>query len=150
MHLTRAIRAQRRRHHRHLQGVSGMPTLAIQFTAGRYHATPWQTHVNEGTVEWPPSPWRLLRALMAVGFTKRGWAADLAAISQPARRLIEALASVLPQFRLPHGGMAHTRHYMPFAEGKAPQSTKVLDAFLRFHDDTPLLICWPTSLTASE
>jgi CRISPR-associated protein Csb2 len=41
-----------------------VPTLRLRFPGGRYHATPWGHHVNEGQVEWPPSPWRLLRALM--------------------------------------------------------------------------------------
>lgn len=38
----------------------------IRFPLGRYHATPWDRHVNEGAIEWPPSPWRLARALYAV------------------------------------------------------------------------------------
>jgi len=42
-----------------------MPLIELRFPAGRYHATPWGSHVNEGAVEWPPSPWRLLRALIA-------------------------------------------------------------------------------------
>ena len=41
-------------------------TLKLTFPGGRYHATPWGRHVNEGVPEWPPSPWRLLRALVAV------------------------------------------------------------------------------------
>ena len=44
-----------------------MPVIIkLKFPAGRYHATPWGRHVNEGVPEWPPSPWRLLRALVAV------------------------------------------------------------------------------------
>ena len=39
--------------------------LSIRFPAGRFHATPWGRHVNEEAPEWPPSPWRLLRALVA-------------------------------------------------------------------------------------
>ena len=40
-------------------------SIAVAFPAGRFHATPWGHHVNEGLPEWPPSPWRLLRALIA-------------------------------------------------------------------------------------
>ena len=29
--------------------------LAIRFELGRYHATPWGSHVNDATVEWPPA-----------------------------------------------------------------------------------------------
>lgn len=41
-------------------------TISIRFLTGRAHLHPWQTHHSEGRVEWPPSPWRLLRALVAV------------------------------------------------------------------------------------
>jgi CRISPR-associated protein Csb2 len=48
-----------------------VPTiLVLRFPQGRYHATPWARHVNEGAVELPPSPWRLLRALYAVWRTR--------------------------------------------------------------------------------
>ena len=44
-----------------------MPTtLVLTFPWGRYHANPWGRHVNEGAVELPPSPWRLLRAVRDV------------------------------------------------------------------------------------
>ena len=45
-------------------------TLAIRFPLRRYHANPWDRAVNEGASEWPPSPWRLLRALVATWHTR--------------------------------------------------------------------------------
>ena len=33
-----------------------MTAVALRFLAGRFHATPWGHHVNEGVPEWPPSP----------------------------------------------------------------------------------------------
>ncbi len=128
-----------------------MPTLAIRFTAGRYHATPWYRHVNEGAVEWPPSPWRLLRALLAVGFAKRGWPGAGDGMPPVVRALIEKLASVPPMFSLPRGAVAHTRHYMPIVEGANQKTTKVLDTFLRLRDAVaPLLVHWPVALTEEE
>ncbi len=47
-----------------------MIVLELTFPAGRYHATPWGRHVNEGAIEWPPSPWRIVRALMATWYLK--------------------------------------------------------------------------------
>ena len=47
-----------------------MPIIKLNFPAGRMHATPWGRHVNEGAVEWPPSPWRILRALVATWHLK--------------------------------------------------------------------------------
>lgn len=40
--------------------------ISLRFLTGRAHLHPWQTHHSEGRVEWPPSHWRLLRALVAV------------------------------------------------------------------------------------
>jgi CRISPR-associated protein Csb2 len=84
-------------------------TLRLRFPGGRYHATPWGHHVNEGLIEWPPCPWRLLRALIATGYAKLGWTS----VPPAGRRLIEALAGTLPVYRLPASSAAHSRHYMP-------------------------------------
>ncbi len=128
-----------------------MPTtLSILFPAGRYHATPFGRHVNEGAVEWPPSPWRILRALLAAGFAKHQWPGDAANLPTDVRTLVETLASALPAYRLPRGGVAHTRHYMPIRAGSAEKSTKVLDTFLRFETDEPLLAQWPLDLPAGQ
>ena len=86
-----------------------MATLRLRFPGGRYHATPWGHHVNEGLIEWPPCPWRLLRALIATGYAKLGWTS----VPPAGRRLIEALAGTLPVYRLPVSSAAHSRHYMP-------------------------------------
>lgn len=116
-----------------------MTVLAYRFLAGRYHATPWGAHVNEGLVEWPPSPFRLLRALVATGYSRFGWTA----IEGAARELIELLASVTPSYSLPEGTASHTRHYMPPFKGN---TTKVIDAFLRFPTDSVLYVRYPTAL----
>lgn len=41
-------------------------TLSIRFLTGRAHLHHWQAHHSDGKVDWPPAPWRLLRALVAV------------------------------------------------------------------------------------
>jgi len=98
-----------------------MPTLFLRFPARRYHATPWGHHVNEGLIEWPPSPWRLLRALLSAGYTTGLW--NRSGPSAEARSLIERLASVLPAYYLPPASGAHSRHFMPLATLKAPAAT---------------------------
>jgi CRISPR-associated protein Csb2 len=99
-----------------------MATLLLRFPGGRYHATPWGHHVNEGLIEWPPSPWRLLRALLATGYTKLHWPAD--GPPPAGRSLIEKLAAVLPRYCLPEVVGSHSRHYMPLAKLKAPSAKK--------------------------
>lgn len=98
-----------------------MLCFELEFPTGRYHATPWGAHVNEGRVEWPPSPWRLLRALLSVGYTRLSWSE----VPEVAVTLFEKLARVLPRYRLPKAVHAHSRHYMPMRES----TTKVFDAF---------------------
>ncbi|MCS7091603.1 MAG: type I-U CRISPR-associated protein Csb2 [Verrucomicrobiota bacterium] len=121
-----------------------MLVLEFRFPAGRYHATPWGRHVNEGALDWPPSPWRLIRALVATWHLKAK--ADLS--EGTVRSLIEALASCLPSYELPRASPGHTRHYMPVIEGKTQKTTKVFDTFL--HLAGPLRIGWAVSLDAEQ
>jgi CRISPR-associated protein Csb2 len=126
------------------------PTVEIRFPARRYHATPWGHHVNEGLIEWPPSPWRLLRALMATGFTAGPW--DEHGPPPTGRSLIEKLAGVLPVYHLPRAAGAHTRHYMPIDKlDKAgqPNRTLVFDTWAQV-DEGALTVTWKTTLTADE
>lgn len=123
-----------------------MVTIEIRFSAGRYHATPWGSHVNEGAVEWPPSPWRLLRALLAVGFAKHGWTKPPPAVAT----LVERLAGCLPSYRLPKSELAHTRHYMPIIEASAEKRTKVFDAFVRVPPNDRLLVHFDVQLSSEQ
>lgn len=129
-----------------------MPTLELRFPSGHFHATPsWGHHVNEGLIEWPPSPWRLLRALIATGYTKCHWPGSMP--PESAVRLLHKLASVLPSYQLPSAGGAHTRHYMPqgsLDKSRGVEGTAlVIDAFAHGIDD-PLLVHWPIELDAEE
>lgn len=111
-------------------------TIAIRFPAGRYHATPWGRHVNEGVAEWPPSPWRLLRALVAV------WKRTLPQLPEEQVKLILQALAEPPAFRLPPHRVAHTRHYMPW-EKKGPQDrTLVFDTFVTIGRNERLYIQW--------
>jgi CRISPR-associated protein Csb2 len=119
-----------------------MLTLLFRFPTGRYHATPWGSHVNEGLVEWPPSPWRVLRALVAVGFARAGWTE----VPPTARALLAKLAGSLPTMHLPPASAAHTRHYMPPYSGN---TSKVFDTFAYVGDGT-LGMTWDVVVTPDE
>ena len=118
-------------------------SLAFRFLAGRYHATPFGHHVNEGLIEWPPSPWRLLRALIAVGYTSGVW--NGAGLPTTARCLIEKLSTELPRYHLPPAVGAHSRHYMPICalDGKTKiENTKlVFDTWARI-EGQEMTISW--------
>ncbi len=123
-------------------------TLALRFPWHRYHATPWGRHVNEGAVEWPPSPWRITRALYA---TWRARAPHLGETVVP--ELLEQLTA-LPTYQLPLSSQGHTRHYLPDARRDPQQiqgregTDKALDGFVVLERDRELLVTWPVDLTA--
>ncbi len=123
-----------------------MITIRLTFAAGRYHATPWGRHVNEGVAEWPPSPYRLLRALYDVWQRK---CFDLP--EEDVRAVLERLASSPPEFKLPSAVATHTRSYLS-ANAKDPsEKNLVFDPFLAFNRPHALYACWPEAdLSARE
>ncbi len=123
-----------------------MLCLVFDFPARCYHATPWGHHVNEGLVEWPPSPWRIIRALLATGYTKLDWRQ----VPDEMRQLVEALAASEPIYRLPAAIQGHTRHYMPVKGWKkGVQATSlVIDAFVR--PEGALGIEWPADVNPAQ
>ena len=109
--------------------------LEFQFLTGRFHATPWGRNVNEGSVEWPPSPWRLHRALLF------GWLLAAPERSQVSvEALLGRLAANPPCFHLPPSANAHTRHYVPSGD----ERRLMLDAFTAVErDGEPVVAIWP-------
>lgn len=115
-----------------------MIAISFRFLAGRFHATPWGRHVNEGAVEWPPSPWRILRALVAT------WKRTLANVPESdVKPILEILAADPPEFDLPPASTGHTRHYMPWFRKGPDDRTLVFDTFVALSRETTLLIRWP-------
>jgi CRISPR-associated protein Csb2 len=87
-----------------------MLTLKLNFPWGRYYAHPWgQNPQRLREAEWPPSPWRLMRAIAA------GWFRLHA--GQPASPelldLLTALGRELPEIQLPKVAFSKTVHYQP-------------------------------------
>ncbi|MEK6299903.1 MAG: type I-U CRISPR-associated protein Csb2 [Acidobacteriota bacterium] len=110
-----------------------MIAISLRFLTGRFHATPWGHHVNEGVVEWPPSSWRLLRALIATFHRARPSGVS----EEQLIRIVDAL-SAPPLFRLPPATTAHTRHY-DVANG----SVKFFDTFVVLDPGDPTTCVWP-------
>ncbi len=120
-----------------------MLSIAVTFPGHQYHATPWDRQVNEGEVEWPPAPWRLLRALLACYYRKAEWEFEDALLEQLVTKLSEP-----PLFDLPRGVVTHTRHFMPLYRDK---TAMIFDTFVRLDEDARLIVTWPTvELTDEE
>jgi len=111
----------------------------IRFTLGRWHATPHGTHPNSAVPEWPPSPWRFMRALIATWFTTCHDQVPEAKM----RELIALLARPV-RFKLPIASTGHTRHYMPTGPETSmnPKKAKLLDAFVSVPKTQPVRMCW--------
>jgi CRISPR-associated protein Csb2 len=87
-----------------------MVTIKLTFPWGRYYAHPWgvnPTRLREA--EWPPSPWRLLRALVSAWFrTRLGQVPNAECIA-----LIEALGKELPEIGIGKVSFGQTVHWQP-------------------------------------
>lgn len=112
-----------------------MLALSFRFLAGRYHATQWGRNVNEGIVDWPPSPWRILRAIIASWKNTSGDLGD-----DQMWPILQALAQNDALFYLPPTVPSHTRHYMPIS-GKE-KTTKIIDSFLVVSSEKPVVAIW--------
>lgn len=111
-----------------------MSVITLRFLAGAYHANPWGRHVNEGVVEWPPSPFRLARALADASFRRfPEWGPERSA------RAIELLAGA-PSFALPTANESHVRLYMSSNLKEASKRQKILDAFAVVDRNSPVLV----------
>src|ERR1051326_6206686 len=121
-----------------------MPIVELRFPTGRLHATPWGRHVNEGAVEWPPSPWRIVRALIATWYMKARRADEIT--ESTVRALVDAL-SQKPEFHLPRPAASHTRHYMP---GKGGDKPKVFATFIQMDEKDSVLVAWDMTLAKDQ
>ena len=122
-----------------------MTTLSIRFLSGRFHATQWGRHVNEGVPEWPPSPWRILRCLIAT------WKAKCSDLEESMAESILRKLAETPDYHLPPATVSHTRHYMPWDKNYPGHTTLVFDTFVALPRDAEVLVRWPgVSLTPDQ
>lgn len=115
-----------------------MTTIEMTFPARRFHATPWGRHVNEGAVEWPPSPYRLVRALYDAWKRKHAGVTDAAMDD-----LLRALAAEAPRYRLPVATASHTRSYLNSNDIDPTKKSLIFDAFVATAPDASLFVTWP-------
>jgi CRISPR-associated protein Csb2 len=122
--------------------------IEIRYITGRAHGTPWGISHNEGAIEFPPSPWRLFRALLSV------WHERAPEISEDVvRSLLSKLASTPVTYKVPQFVGSHVRHYFPDSShlgGVATSTAKVLDAFAAVDPSTPLDVEWDVDLAPAE
>lgn len=123
-----------------------MITLEFKFQTGRYHATKWGSNPNEGNIDWPPAPWRILRSII------HAWKTYHDDISHDTMwPVLQSMCSHDALFHLPAATQSHTRHYMPIVsnDGKSVTKTeKVIDAFLVLGG--PLYVMWDAQISEKQ
>jgi CRISPR-associated protein Csb2 len=120
--------------------------LRQEFSLGRFHATPWRVNpFDDPHGEWPPSPWRLVRAVTARWYQ---WARE--AESEPdiaeLERLQAALCTSTYAFHLPADARKGSplRQYHPTEFGMDPPNWRHVAWFQRpvpvqqNNDDAPV------------
>ncbi|HMT32436.1 MAG TPA: type I-U CRISPR-associated protein Csb2 [Dermatophilaceae bacterium] len=115
--------------------------LAFRFPLGEYHATPWDRAANSGDSEWPPSSWRILRALLSAWHTRCPEVA-----SDDVERIINLLATEPPSYLLPAVGRSHTRHYLPGVSYTEVVRDTSMTLAPRLHvpADERVVVLWPS------
>lgn len=84
------------------------------FSLGRFHATPWRVNpFDDPYGEWPPSPWRLVRGVVARWY--QWWREDPEGADGLLEPLIQALCSSSHEFHLPEQALRGSpiRQYFP-------------------------------------
>jgi CRISPR-associated protein Csb2 len=115
--------------------------LAFRFPLGEYHATAWDRAVNTGESEWPPSAWRIVRALLSTWHT-RCPQLDANAVE----RVVRSLAVDPPTYLLPDATPSHTRHYLPGVGYTATvrDTAYTLAPRLQLDPQAQVVVLWPT------
>lgn len=131
--------------------------LEQSFPLGRFHATRWnQNPFEDRHGEWPPSPWRLLRALAARWFQYTRETGDK---DETARdELLQKLAAKPPAFHLPaftwRGDPAPRQYHkteVAWTDAKAkaaaykkPKTTLTVDVFRAIPPNEHVIWVWDT------
>lgn len=100
--------------------------LRQEFPLGRFHATPWRVNpFDDPHGEWPPSPWRLVRAVTARWYQKAREAEGEPDLAQ-LEKLQSALCKSTYAFHLPPDSRKGTplRQYHPTDFGWRPAEKK--------------------------
>ncbi len=99
--------------------------LSQRFPLGRFHANPWKAFVFDDPYgEWPPSPWRLLRALIARSYQLQR---EQPEIDTPQREaLVRAICSSTISWQLPDFSWRGPglRQYLPTEFKRVPAGAK--------------------------
>lgn len=124
--------------------------IKVQFHTNQYQACAWGNNHAEGVIDWPPAPWRILRAIVAGAYNANLPEKDTTTL----KTLLHKLASALPNYTLPPVSYIQHRSPRPQVDTKTVKvrSGKTLYAagLLMSSEQNELYIHWPVALSEAE
>src|SRR6266568_925298 len=122
------------------------------FPLGRFHATPWKVFpYDDPHGEWPPSPWRLVRAVLARSYQLDREIADASETHAALREImVRAFAASEVSWQLPPSTWRGPglRQYQPAEFKRVPASAKE-PGMMAYNTTKVLDNFWITSSTAT-
>jgi len=133
--------------------------IAIELLLNQYQANDWYHAHCEGKLDWPPAPWRILRAIVAGSYN-----IDLPSKHQATLKgLLHKMAQVKPEYYLPQASYIQHRSPRPQMKpgkplqkepGKPPETdpgkTLYAAGLLLDEQDSTIYIYYPLELNETE
>lgn len=125
--------------------------IAIHLLLNQYQANDWHHAHCEGLIDWPPAPWRILRAIVAGSYNVHLPNKHQATL----KGLLHKMAQVKPEYYLPHATYIQHRSPRPqMKSGKPPEikpgKTLYAAGLLLDEKDSTLFIRYPFELSETE
>lgn len=125
--------------------------IAIHLLLNQYQANDWHHAHCEGLIDWPPAPWRILRAIVAGSYNVHLPKKHQATL----KGLLHKMAQVEPEYYLPHATYIQHRSPRPqMKSGKSPEikpgKTLYAAGLLLDEKDSTLFIRYPFELSETE
>lgn len=114
-----------------------MLIVNIKFINGQYHATPWGRNVSEGVAEFPPSPYRLIRAIIDSWLRKNR---DIK--EQEIEKIIMLMSDEKPKFKVPPYTQSFIKSYMSKNDRNPEKKDLIYDGFIRVVPGSFVKIIW--------
>jgi CRISPR-associated protein Csb2 len=125
--------------------------IAIHLLLNQYQANAWHHAHCEGLIDWPPAPWRILRAIVAGSYNVHLPKKHQATL----KGLLHKMAQVEPEYYLPKATYIQHRSPRPqMKPGKPPEikpgKTLYAAGLLLDEEDSTLFIRYPFELSETE
>lgn len=125
--------------------------IAIHLLLNQYQANDWHHAHCEGLIDWPPAPWRILRAIVAGSYNVHLPKKHQATL----KGLLHKMAQVEPEYYLPQATYIQHRSPRPqMKSGKPPEikpgKTLYAAGLLLDEKDSTLFIRYPLELSETE